>query len=111
MRPSDTLRDVASVASAIDAEIRALAARNTPGMRAIRRKYARALKQTSSDFMLGLARKLLEIEDYRWFAYELIRSHPTAFERLGPAELEDLGQGITSWWTVDAFARTLSGPA
>jgi DnaJ-domain-containing protein 1 len=72
MRPSDNLRDVASVASAIDAEIRALAVRNTPGMRAIRRKYARALKQASPDFVLRLARKLLETENYRWFAYELI---------------------------------------
>jgi 3-methyladenine DNA glycosylase AlkD len=25
--------------------------------------------------------------------------------------LEELGQGMDSWWTVDAFARTLSGPA
>ena len=44
-------------------------------------------------------------------AYELILGHRAAFERLGPAELEQLGQGINSWWTVDSFARTLSGPA
>jgi 3-methyladenine DNA glycosylase AlkD len=25
--------------------------------------------------------------------------------------LEELGRGINSWWTVDAFARTLAGPA
>jgi 3-methyladenine DNA glycosylase AlkD len=41
----------------------------------------------------------------------LIRGHPAAFECLGPGELEQLGQGISHWWTVDAFARTLSGPA
>ena len=25
--------------------------------------------------------------------------------------MEELGQGINSWWTMDSFARTLSGPA
>ena len=44
-------------------------------------------------------------------AYELIREHKGAFQRLGDAELEELGEGIDSWWAVDSFARTLSGPA
>lgn len=29
---------------------------------------------------------------------------------LGVGELEELGKGINSWWSVDAFARTLAGP-
>jgi 3-methyladenine DNA glycosylase AlkD len=41
----------------------------------------------------------------------LIQNHHTAFQRIGEAELEEFGQSIDSWWTVDAFARTLSGPA
>jgi 3-methyladenine DNA glycosylase AlkD len=44
-------------------------------------------------------------------AYELIREHEAAFERMGEAELESFGQGIASWHSVDTFARTLSGPA
>ena len=40
-----------------------------------------------------------------------IRDHPPAFGCLGEKELQELGQGINSWWTVDAFARTLAGPA
>ncbi|MEW5977914.1 MAG: DNA alkylation repair protein [Acidobacteriota bacterium] len=44
-------------------------------------------------------------------AYELIRYHPAAFKCLDKVTLEELGQGINSWWTVDAFARILSGPA
>ncbi len=47
----------------------------------------------------------------RWVAYELIQDHRAAFQRLGEAELKALGQGIDSWWSVDAFARTLSSPA
>src|SRR5262249_19060286 len=111
MRPSANLSDVTSVAAAIDAEITALSVRTTATMRAIRRAYTRTLQHAGADVVLHLARKLLEIDDYRWFAYELIQCHPAAFACLGAAELEDLGRGINSWWTVDAFARTLSGPA
>jgi hypothetical protein len=50
MGQSTNLSDVTKVASAIDAEIKALSVRNTPNLRAIRRKYSRALKQTSPDF-------------------------------------------------------------
>jgi 3-methyladenine DNA glycosylase AlkD len=80
-------------------------------MRAIRRKYSRTLQHASADFVLRLAKTLCAIDDARWFAYELIRSHKAAFAHLDATALEDLGQGINSWWTVDAFARTLSGPA
>jgi 3-methyladenine DNA glycosylase AlkD len=40
----------------------------------------------------------------------LIRYHPATFQKLDEADLEALGQGINSWDTVDAFARTLAGP-
>ncbi len=99
------------LASIIDAEIRALPLRNTPSVRAVRRKYSRMLKETSAEFMLGLARALFKDYAYRWFTYELIQNHRKTFQLIGEAELEEFGQGIDSWWTVDAFARTLSGPA
>lgn len=111
MEQSTNLSDVTIAASAIDAEIRALPVRNTPNLRAIRRKYSRALKPADPDFVLRLARKLCEVADYRWLAYELMGNHQATFARLGEAELEAFGQGIDSWWSVDAFARTLSGPA
>ena len=99
------------IASEIDAEIRALSVRNTPNERAIRRKYSRILKQTDPEFILDLARELLYNYGYRWLAYELIQNHRAAFQSIGEAELEEFGRGINSWWSVDSFARTLSGPA
>lgn len=102
--------NVIEIASQIDAEIRALPLRNTPKMRAVRRKCSRKLKDANLEFILDLARELLKNYDYRWLAYELIRGHTRAFQSLGEAELEELGQGINSWWSVDSFARTLSGP-
>ena len=102
---------VMELAAAIDAEIKALPVRNTSTLRTVRRKYSRILQEAPAEFILQLTRSLCKIEAYRWIAYELILGHRTAFERLGPTELEELGQGINSWWTMDAFARTLSGPA
>jgi 3-methyladenine DNA glycosylase AlkD len=111
MKPATMMTDVAQVAAAIDAEIAALSARTTPNMRAIRRKYSRTLKAASPDFMLRLATKLCASDGYRWFAYELVQNHKAAFESVDAVALERLGHGINSWWTVDAFARSLAGPA
>lgn len=103
--------EVKQIAVSIDAEINSLLVRNTPAMRAVRRKYSRTLKSAPAGIIFELATYLCKVDNYRWLAYELIREHRAAFESLGPAELEELGQSINSWWTVDAFARTLSGPA
>jgi 3-methyladenine DNA glycosylase AlkD len=99
------------LAAAIDAEIRALPVQNTPNVRAIRRKYSRLLGPARPAFVLAVARELLASYRYRGVPYELIASHRAAFQSLGEAELEELGQGIDSWWSVDSFARTLAGPA
>ena len=102
---------VGAVAAELAAEIRALPVQNTANVRAVRRQYTRQLKQASPAFMLNLARELIAEYEQRWVAYELIRYHKEAFQALGETELEALGQGIDSWWTVDAFGRTLAGPA
>jgi 3-methyladenine DNA glycosylase AlkD len=60
--------------------------------------------------VLCFSRLLLFEYSHRWQAYELIASHRAAYHCLGEDELEQLGQGIDSWWATDSFARTLSGP-
>jgi len=111
MKPATDPGGVRKLTAAIEAELKVLSVQSTPAMRAIRRKYSRALKGASGDCVLRLARTLCNVESYRWFAYELIRNHRAAFGRLDEAALEDLGRGLNRWWTVDAFARILSGPA
>ncbi len=88
-----------------------LPVRNTKSIRAVRRRYSQTLRAAPAKLIFRLAMNLCKVDGFRWIAYELIRGHRAAFESLGLAELEELGQGINSWWTVDAFARTLSGPA
>ncbi len=99
------------LAAQIDAEIRILPVQNTPSVRTVRRAYTRKLRAAGAAYVLDLARELLACYDHRWVAYELVREHPAAFASIRDAVLVELGQGIDSWWTVDAFARILSGPA
>jgi 3-methyladenine DNA glycosylase AlkD len=111
MKPTPDQNHAKALASKIDAQIRGLPRQNTPSVRAVRRQHSRALRAASPEFVLDLARELLETYAHRWVAYELIHSHVGAFQRIGAAELDELGRGMDSWWSVDAFARILAGPA
>jgi len=102
---------VAEVARDFDAAVRALAVRNTASVRAVRRDFSRMLSGAVTHYILDLAYLLMEQYGHRWPAYELIASHSEAFSAIGAAELKHLGQGMDSWWSGDAFARVLSGPA
>lgn len=102
---------VTELATRIDRDIRALPVRNTPNVRTIRRRYSRKYRKADGRFVLELARELVERYGHRWVAYELVRDHEEAYRSVGERELEALGTGIDSWGAVDAFARTLAGPA
>ncbi len=103
-------RTPAEVGQAFHGEQNALAVHQTDSERAICRKYSELMKTAPAEYVLELARELLFTYGHRWQAYELIAAHKEAFHSLGEAELVNFGQGIDSWWSVDAFARTLSGP-
>ena len=105
------LMNVKKITTEIIADIQALAVNNTPNRRAVRRKYSYKLKKTTPDRILALARRLIEDYGLRGFAYELILNHEYAFKRIGEKELEEFGQGINSWGSVDVFGRILAGPA
>lgn len=99
------------LAAQLSSEIDALRVASVPNVRAVRRRYSRLLKDTRPEFMLSLAKSLAKEHGHRAVAYELLANHPAAFSRLNQAEVEELGKGINSWWSVDSFARTLAGPA
>jgi 3-methyladenine DNA glycosylase AlkD len=111
MRKRPSPDTAAQIAARLNTEIEALPVKNTPNVRAIRRRYTRELKHAPAAFILDLARELLRTYGHRWVACELVRDHRAAFRSIGEAELEQLGQGIDSWSSVDSFARTLAGPA
>ena len=99
------------LASAFHAELTSLSLHDTKTERALCRKYAALVQDAPSGIVLTFAHELLFTHGHRWQAYEIIATHKSAFYSLDVVKLELLGQGINSWWTVDSFARTLSGPA
>jgi 3-methyladenine DNA glycosylase AlkD len=105
------MSNASELAALIVAECEALPVKNTPNLRLVRRKYTRLLKEAEGEEVLQISGELRQTDRYRWFGYELVQAHPAAFKLLDARRLEDLGRGMDSWWTVDAFARTLSGPA
>ncbi len=111
MEEKDCLDEVERIFWAINSEIDAPAVRNVPDARSIRRKYSRALKKEKPELILELAQRFVRQRKYRWIGYELLAANKRAFERLGETEVEQLGEGINSWSTVDTFARIISGPA
>lgn len=111
MEDGHTRRSPAAIAAEINARIQDLKIRNTPNLRAIRRRYSCLLVEANAGLVLGIATELLDRYGWRSVAYELILHHRDALLRMGESELEEFGRGIDSWWSVDAFARTLSGPA
>ena len=106
-----------STSAQIVTDIAALPQRTTATVRKVRREHSRALRTAHPAFVIELARDLLARDSregrsgLRWVAYELIRNHKPAFDSLDDTLLEELGQGMHSWDTVDDFSRTLSGPA
>ena len=105
------IQNAGTLYQAILSDLEGLPERNTPNVRAVRRKYSQALKRAEADLVFELARLLFQKRQTRWVAFELIRYNPATFQQVGPAVLEEFGQGMDSWDSVDTFARTLSGPA
>ena len=98
-------------ATRIAADIEALPQKTTATVRKVRRSHSRTLISEDAALILEIARELVRYHRLRWVAYELISNHKPAFESLDDALLDDLGRGMNSWDSVDAFGRTLSGPA
>jgi len=84
---------------------------NVPSLRVLRRKLSREMRGETGTFVLEVAGRLARIPSLRWTAYELIRCHPGAFAALDEALVDAFAVDLDSWDSVDAFARTLSGPA
>jgi 3-methyladenine DNA glycosylase AlkD len=104
MKPQDFVADLFG-------ELESLPVSKTVPMRKVRRKYSKRLKAESATYVLEVALLIIDSGKHRWIAYELVHDHSEAFQSLNRQKLEELGQGIHSWSSVDSFARTLSGPA
>jgi 3-methyladenine DNA glycosylase AlkD len=111
MKQHAGLPDPKAVAAEHIAAYRALPVKKAKHVWALRREFARSLKDAPPEFVLELARELFYNYENPGHASSLLMFHKAAFQALGEDEIEEFGQGINSWGTVDTFARRLSGPA
>jgi len=109
--PGSALIHVDELAREIDTRIRALPDPRTDSVRAVRREFSRRLSKATPEEVIDLALVLIREYGRRSVAHELVHHHRPALQSLGSGELEELGQGIDSWWAVDGFATLIAGPA
>jgi 3-methyladenine DNA glycosylase AlkD len=100
-------------AAELAAEIAALSTRDTPSIRAVRRRWSAALKSTPAAEVLALAcaYEAAAGQGGKWVAYELIRFHRGAFAAVGEAQIADFAGRVESWGGVDGLGTILAGPA
>lgn len=105
--------NISNLIQQITTSLEALPDYKTATVRALRRDWSKKLQKVSPQHMLSLTLQLMQYDDfnYRFIAYELIHFHRPTLHSLGEAELEQLGQGLDSWYAVDTFAPYLAGPA
>jgi 3-methyladenine DNA glycosylase AlkD len=104
---------IASIIAAIRRDLNDSAARDTASVRAVRRKYSRALKQENPQRALAVVIDLVRsgVWKDRLVGFELLPSHPAAFRKLNDELVEQLADGLADWGSIDLFGVSISGPA
>jgi 3-methyladenine DNA glycosylase AlkD len=99
-------------AAQLAAEIAALPRRDTASVRAVRKRWSKALRASPAGDVLAAAQALEAKADQtgKWVAYELIRFHPAAFAAVTAIQIEDFAGRAQSWYAVDALGTILTGP-
>ena len=105
------MRHASQIAADFAAEVDSLPVRNTASVRRLRRRLSASLPDERPSLVFQVASDLIGNFGQRWVAYEVIANHEGAYLQLDDGDVEQLGFGINSWHTVDAFARILAGPA
>ena len=99
------------IAEDFASEVDSLSVRNVAAVRKLRWRMTASLSTEQPSLVFQVASELIGIFGHRWVAYEVIANHEESYRQLDDGVVEQLGSGIDSWHTVDAFARILAGPA
>jgi len=100
-----------SVATAHLAEYAVLATHDAKTTWALRRAFARSLEDAPASYVSDVAWALFRQAHDHYHAWILFSLHKPVFRFLDIGKIEALGPGISSWETVDGFARLVAGPA
>lgn len=94
------------------AEIEALAKRDTPHMRVLRKRWSQALKSESGAHIVAIAEALEAVspQEGKWVAYELIRHHKAALAEVSLVLVQRFADHTATWQAVDGLGTALTGP-
>ena len=102
---SDTMPDAAEIVRRLES-----VRQNVPSLRGVRRELSRELKPFDGGAVLALGIEVTPVVP-RWLACELVANHPGAFAGLNRKTVEQLGEGIASWYDTDGFGIIIAGTA
>ena len=87
--------------------------RRNATVRSVRKTFSKQIKDWPAEDVVALALALInELPDRdRWMPYELIHFHKPALRSLDANTVEQLGEGMASWYQVDGFAPFVAGIA
>ena len=107
-----TLDSIENLSAKVGSELARVSKKNTANIRKVRREFTRQLANAPGSVVIDLSIRILTEETApHFFAYELVQHHREAATSLNSRKLKQIGKGIDSWGSVDAFACYLSGPA
>jgi 3-methyladenine DNA glycosylase AlkD len=97
----------------VQTELKRLHSLNTPSVRAIRRRYSKALKTKAPEEVLAFVLSLLDGGSWaaRVIAWEVLAGHPGAFSLVDDRLVEEMAQGLSDWGSVDLYGVTVLGQA
>ena len=102
--------DAESLACEFRARVDALPSPKVPRVRPIRREFSRKVASARPEQVLEFAALLIDL-DLRIWAYEIVHYHRPTLRALDAATIENLGQGLSDWASVDVFGGYVAGPA
>jgi hypothetical protein len=109
---ASNISGVQSIALEVEERLRGLPRTSMATVRQLRKEYSARLADAPSFVLLELAALLLFQPGlkFRLFAYQLIGCHEGALFSLRPDDLSQLGAGIDSRASADAFALAIVAP-
>ena len=101
------------MAKAVHRDLANLTRHDAPSVRAIRRRYSKALKSESPEIVLEFVRILLRSAGWaeRVVAWETLASHQAALDLLDDELVEEMAEGLSAWESVDLYGVTVLGQA
>jgi 3-methyladenine DNA glycosylase AlkD len=106
-------RAAQTLAGDVRRDLTALPRLDTPTVRAVRRRYEKAVARESPQAVLEFVRSLLDSAGWaeRVVAWEVLAAHEGAFNLLNDRLIEAMADGLSDWGSIDLYGVTVVGQA